>query len=64
MTTDTFDPAAWLTAWKEAGGGGWAGPHLLPLAGDPLALNALARELDDDRHAILREHLTASEPAE
>lgn len=55
--TDTFDPARWLIAWKEAGGG-WAGIHLLPLAGDPAALNALARELDDERRAALGEYLT------
>jgi hypothetical protein len=63
MTTDTFDPAAWLARWKEAGGG-WVNATLLPLAGDPATLNRLARELDDDRHAALRDHLTVREPTE
>ena len=57
MQHDPFDPATWLARWRDAGGG-WAGPHLLPLAGDPAALNALARELDDERHTALREYLT------
>ena len=63
MAPDKFDPAAWLTRWQAAGGG-WAGPHLLPLAGDPVALNALARELTDERREALAEHLTQKEMIE
>lgn len=54
--TDTFDPAQWLARWKAAGGA-WAGIHLLPLAGDPAALNALAHELTDERRQALGEYL-------
>lgn len=58
MQHNQFDPALWLTRWKEAGGA-WAGPHLLPLAGDPDALNALARELTDERRQALGEYLSS-----
>ena len=57
MVTNDFDPALWLARWKEAGGG-WVNSTLLLLDGDPAVLNALARELTDDRRAALGEHLT------
>lgn len=63
MPHEKFDPSRWLARWTDAGGG-WVNATLLPLAGDPAALNALALELDDDRREALRLHLTAANTAE
>lgn len=56
--TDTFDPARWLTAWKEAGGA-WATSVIFRPRrhADDIALDRLCAELDEDRRQALLDHL-------
>lgn len=58
MTPEQFDPAAWLTRWKEAGGA-WATCVIFRPRrhADDVALDRLCAELDEDRRQALLTHL-------
>lgn len=60
---NTFDPAEWLTRWREAGGG-WTDRDLLRMKsnGDLRALTALASELNRTRHRAVIDHIRATAP--
>lgn len=61
MQHEQFDPAAWLDRWKQAGGA-WATSIIMRPRqhADDQALDALCRELDEDKQRALAEHLEAT----
>lgn len=64
MTTEHFDPAAWLARWTSAGGG-YAGRNLLLPTPNPPFLRQMARDLTCDQIQALAVHLGVEmEPAE
>lgn len=64
MASDPFDPAQWLTRWRDAGGG-WAGRNLLLPPPHRRRLKAMLRELDAGDILAVAEHLGVNvEPVE
>lgn len=59
---DPFDPARWLAAWKDAGGG-WAGTAVLMPPEHRRQLRAMLDELGPDEICAIAEHLGAEAAA-
>jgi hypothetical protein len=58
MQHDTFDPALWLTRWKEAGGAWTTTIIFRPRRhADDITLDRLCGELDAEKRRALFEHL-------
>jgi hypothetical protein len=61
MQHNEFDPADWVSRWRDAGGG-WSRVDLLRVksSGDLRALTALIAELNGARRRAVIDHLKAT----
>lgn len=62
-STNNFDPARWLAAWTDAGGG-WAGRSLLLPPPHRPRLRAMIGKLGADEIKAVAEHLGVDEEVE